>query len=76
MRPGRPAAGASPAALKAVGQAYVQLGPLGAIFTMSAVADAGRAAIIDDRGTTTYGELDARANAIANAWRDLGLRAG
>lgn len=68
--------GASPAALKAVGQAYVQLGPLGAIFTMSAVADAGRAAIIDDRGTTTYGELDARANAIANAWRDLGLRAG
>ncbi|WP_210495937.1 AMP-binding protein [Patulibacter sp. SYSU D01012] len=68
--------GKSPAALKAVGEAYVKLGPLGAIFTMSVEADAGRAAAIDDRGTTTFGELDARANAIANAWRDMGLRAG
>ena len=35
-----------------------------------------RNAIIDERGSLTYGELDRRTNAIAHRWHDQGLRAG
>jgi fatty-acyl-CoA synthase len=35
-----------------------------------------RAAMIDERGSLTYRELDDRANALANAWRSEGLKAG
>jgi fatty-acyl-CoA synthase len=33
-------------------------------------------AMIDERGELSYKELDARTNALANAWRERGLEAG
>ncbi|WP_109506581.1 acyl-CoA synthetase [Nocardioides speluncae] len=49
-------------------------GMLGALPGMGATKHPDRLAVIDERGTLTYGELDARSNALANAWRERGLR--
>jgi fatty-acyl-CoA synthase len=35
-----------------------------------------RAVMIDERGELTYTELDERSNALANSWREHGLKAG
>ena len=44
--------------------------------SIAALRFAGRTAIIDDRGSLTYGELEERTNALANAWRARGVGAG
>ena len=51
-------------------------GLLGAASTITAVRDPDGVALIDERGPLTFGELDARANAVANGWRRRGVRAG
>jgi fatty-acyl-CoA synthase len=49
-------------------------GMLGALPGIGATKHPDRLAVIDERGTLTYAELDTRSNALANAWRERGLR--
>jgi fatty-acyl-CoA synthase len=51
-------------------------GPIGAAVSMAAVRYRDRVALIDDRGPLTFADIDARSNAVANAWRCRGLCAG
>jgi fatty-acyl-CoA synthase len=44
--------------------------------TAAALRYGDRTAIIDERGSMTYRELDENSNALANAWIEHGLRAG
>jgi len=55
---------------------HARYGAMGSGVTIAARRYAERAAIIDDRGSLSYRELDERSNALANAWHDLGARAG
>lgn len=65
----------SPRAAVAVVQATRNYGTTGAVATVSALRHRDRTALIDERGPLTYTEMDARSNAIANAWRSQGLTA-
>ncbi|MGE0218398.1 AMP-binding protein [Mycolicibacterium sp.] len=51
-------------------------GLLGAVAGIAALRDPGGTALIDDRGSLTFAELDARSNALANLWRSRGLTPG
>jgi fatty-acyl-CoA synthase len=53
---------------------YGMLGGIPAIASLRHGRD--QAAVIDELGTMTYGELDDAANALANHWRLAGLRPG
>ena len=57
-------------------KAAVRHGALGGAPGAQAARDPDRLAVVDERGTLTYGELDARTNALANALVARGLRAG
>jgi fatty-acyl-CoA synthase len=48
-------------------------GILGASIRIAADRDPGMLGLVDERGELTFGELDRRSNALANAWRDCGL---
>jgi fatty-acyl-CoA synthase len=48
-------------------------GILGAAIRIAADRDPGMLGLVDDRGELTFGELDRRSNALANAWRERGL---
>lgn len=62
--------------LRAIARAMRDYGPVGAAVSMAAFRYRDRVALIDDRGTLTFADLEARSNAVANAWRSQGLRAG
>jgi len=49
---------------------------LGAAFATSAARYGARTALVDERGSVTYAELDARTDAVAFGLRDLGVRSG
>jgi fatty-acyl-CoA synthase len=49
---------------------------LGAAISVGSIRHGDRPAVIDERGELTYKQLDEHANAIANAWRDDGFKAG
>ncbi|RYE76636.1 MAG: acyl-CoA synthetase, partial [Myxococcales bacterium] len=49
---------------------------LAGVFGAAAVRFPGRAAVIDERGTLTYRELDERANALADSLAALGVGEG
>src|SRR5690348_13280427 len=51
-------------------------GLLGGAGAAAALRHGERTAIIDERGSMTYRELDENSNALANAWIEHGLRAG
>jgi fatty-acyl-CoA synthase len=51
-------------------------GPTGAAVRTAAARFGARTALIDDRGALSFAELDAHSNALANMWRDRGLRGG
>ena len=53
-----------------------EYGRLGAALPIAAERHGDRTAVVDDAGSLTFTELDRRSNAIANAWRAAGLRAG
>ena len=55
---------------------FERYGMLAGAITASAIRHGDRTALIDERGELTYAELDARINALANAWRDRGFEAG
>lgn len=51
-------------------------GPTGGAVRTAALRFADRTALIDEKGALSFTELDARSNALANAWRNQGLRGG
>jgi fatty-acyl-CoA synthase len=51
-------------------------GPVGAAVTLAAGAYGEHRAIVDERGTLTFAELDRRSNALANALRGRGVHSG
>ncbi|MFE7800061.1 acyl-CoA synthetase [Nocardia sp. NPDC057440] len=65
-----------PDRLARMGVAVLRSGMLGGLTTVAALRYGDRAAIIDEIGTVTFRELDARSTALANAWRARGLRDG
>jgi fatty-acyl-CoA synthase len=57
--------------------ALTRWGPsLAALYTAAAVRHRRRAAVIDHRGTVTYGELDRSSSSLAQGFRSLGLNGG
>jgi len=73
------AGGLRPMPVRGVGRvvrAMRDYGPIGAAVSMAAIRHGDRVALIDDRGPLTFAEVDARSNAVANAWRSRGLRGG
>jgi fatty-acyl-CoA synthase len=66
----------SPLALAAILRAVSDYGELGAAATLAAVRHRDAVGLIDERGPLTFGDLDARSNAVANEWRRAGLRSG
>ncbi len=66
----------SPQRLARVARAFKDYGMLGSVVAIAAIRHPDRTAVIDDRGTLSYGELDEHVNAIATAWLQRGLRAG
>ena len=66
-----------PAQIAATAAAVTRWGPtLAALYTASAVRHPRRAAVIDDRGSVTYADLDHNSSALAQGLRSLGLAAG
>ncbi len=51
-------------------------GALGGAIAAAAARDSEGTAVADELGTLTFGELDRRSNAVANAWRELGVGPG
>ncbi len=60
----------------AIFRALDRLGQLGGAIAIAAIRHGDRPGLIDERGTLTFGELDARSDALACALRDRGLREG
>jgi fatty-acyl-CoA synthase len=58
------------------GAAISRYGAVGAAVSIAAARHPDRVAIRDERGDVTYGELEQRTNALANAWIERGLRPG
>jgi len=56
--------------------AFERFGMLGGALSTAAIRHGRRVGLIDERGELTYRELDARANAVANEWRERGLEPG
>jgi fatty-acyl-CoA synthase len=56
--------------------AFERFGMLGGAITTGAIRHGDALALIDERGSLTYRELDRRSNAIANAWRESGFEPG
>lgn len=56
--------------------AFERQGLIGGAVSVGAIRHGDRVAIRDERGDVTYAELDTRSNALANAWRERGLKAG
>jgi fatty-acyl-CoA synthase len=65
-----------PAQLAAILRAVHDYGELGAAVTLAAVRHRDAVGLVDERGALTFGDLDARSNAVANEWRRAGLRPG
>jgi fatty-acyl-CoA synthase len=55
---------------------FERFGLLGGAIVAGGVRHGDRAALIDERGELSYTQLDQRSNALANTWRQNGLRAG
>jgi fatty-acyl-CoA synthase len=56
--------------------AFERYGMLAGAVTIGAIRNGDRVAIRDERGDVTYKELDKRSNALANEWRQEGLKPG
>jgi len=66
----------SPIKMAARLQALRRFGPVGGGLAGAALSHATRTGLIDERGSLTFGELDGRSNALANAWRAEGIAEG
>jgi fatty-acyl-CoA synthase len=65
-----------PHRLAKMAMALPRFGLLGGAIAVGAIRNGDRLAVIDERGELTYKELHERSNAIANAWRERGLKPG
>ncbi len=65
-----------PGRLLRMGYGILAHGSMAGLLHAAALRHAKRTAVIDERGSVTYAEIDAHANAIANAWIEQGLSAG
>jgi fatty-acyl-CoA synthase len=66
-----------PIQMAATTAALTRWGPsLAALYTAAAVRHRRRAAVVDHRGTVTFGELDRSSSALARGFRALGLNGG
>ncbi|TDC95250.1 AMP-binding protein [Actinomadura sp. 7K507] len=65
-----------PKALAATARALRGYGPLGAATALPAHRFPDRTGLVDERGSLTFGELDRRCNALANALRSRGIGVG
>ena len=66
-----------PAQMAATTAALARWGPsLAALYAAAAVRHRGRAAVVDHRGSVTFGELDRSSSALAQGLRSLGLNGG
>jgi fatty-acyl-CoA synthase len=66
----------SPQRLARIVRAIERHGLLASSIEIGAIRHPEQVAIRDERGDLTYRELHEHANAVANAWRERGLRAG
>jgi fatty-acyl-CoA synthase len=66
----------SPQRLARIVRAIERHGLLASSIAISAIRHPDRVAVRDERGDLTYQELYEHANAVANGWRERGLRAG
>jgi fatty-acyl-CoA synthase len=57
-------------------RALERYGLIGGLLGLAAARAGGRVAVSDERGSTSYAELDRRTSALANAWRERGFRSG
>ena len=55
---------------------FQRYGLLGGAVVAGGARHGDRAVMIDERGELSYKDLDQRTNALANAWREHGLKAG
>ncbi|OBH93346.1 acyl-CoA synthetase [Mycobacterium sp. E2733] len=62
--------------LPEMSRAMRDYGPTGGAVRTAALRFGDRAALIDERGALSFAELDSRSNALANVWRERGLRGG
>jgi fatty-acyl-CoA synthase len=65
-----------PSRLAKMAMVFERYGLLSASLGVSALRHGDQVAIRDERGDVTYRELDEQTNALANAWRAEGLKAG
>jgi fatty-acyl-CoA synthase len=65
-----------PGRLARIGRAFWAYGMLGGSVVIAGIRHPRQRAVVDERGSLTYRELDDRTNAIANAWMARGLKAG
>ena len=66
-----------PRLVAATTAALTRWGPsLAALYTAAAVRHRKRAAVVDHRGTVTFGDLDRASSALAQGFRALGLAGG
>ncbi|HEX4865017.1 MAG TPA: acyl-CoA synthetase [Acidimicrobiales bacterium] len=65
-----------PDKLIAIYQALERYGAVGAAASVAAIRYGTRPALVDELGTLTYADLDRRSNALANAMRARGVKAG
>jgi fatty-acyl-CoA synthase len=66
----------SPRRLARIVRAIERHGLLASSIAIGAIRHPDRVAVRDERGDLSYRELYEHANALANAWRERGLRAG
>jgi fatty-acyl-CoA synthase len=67
---------APPHRMIGVARALEAYGPIAAAFTLEAATQGDTTAIVDEKGSITFAELEARSNALANALLDEGFEAG
>ncbi|CAN5574751.1 acyl-CoA synthetase [soil metagenome] len=67
---------AAPWKLARISRALRHFGPVGGGVTSAAVQHGDRPGLIDDRGTLTFAEMEARSNALAAALADRGVEPG
>jgi fatty-acyl-CoA synthase len=65
-----------PDKLARMGRELAKRGPFGAACTVAAIRWEDGIALVDELGSLTYRELDARSNALANAWLADGVTPG
>ena len=66
----------TPQQMLRMGQAFLLHGGMAALPAVAAVRYPDRLAVIDERGSITFGQLDEQANAFANGLRSRGVRPG